>query len=387
MKYLILIGDGMSGLPLKKLRGKTTLETARTPHIDKLLARGLTGLVQNVPRGMAPGSDVANMSIFGYDPRKFYSGRAPLEAAARGIPLGKNAVAFRCNLVAIARGKMQDFTAGHIETRTAQKLIKKLNQQLGSARVKFYPGVSYRHLCVIQRGPLAAKCTPPHDITGQAVKACLPRGRQSELLNKLMTDSQAVLAGEKTAATQIWLWGQGQAPALTPLTRKYQLSGAVITAVDLLKGLGIYAGLKPLRVKGVTGFLDTNYAGKARAAVQALQKQDLVVVHVEPPDECGHMGRADLKIQAIEDFDKKIVAPIIQQLEEKHTAFRVLILPDHPTPISTKTHSGEPVPFVYYDSAKPRAPRPAKYSEKTAARTKLYIPHGHELLDKLYAGF
>jgi len=382
MKYLILIGDGMSGRPLKKLGGKTTLETARTPHIDALLRRGLTGLVQNVPHGMPPGSDVASMSIFGYDPKKHYSGRAPLEAAAMGIKLGKNDTAFRCNLVTITNGKMQDFTAGHISTREAKRLLNKINRALGSAKIKFYPGVSYRHLCVIKNGNLSVRCTPPHDITGQTVKKYLP---QDTLLQKLMTASQEILAGEKTQATQIWLWGQGKAPALTPITRKYKLNGAVITAVDLIKGLGHYAGLKPLKVPGVTGFLDTNYAGKAQAALNILRKQNFALVHVEAPDECGHMGRADLKIKAIEDFDSKIVEPIIQGLQKQD--FRVLILPDHPTPVSLMTHSGEPVPFVYYDSANLRHSGFTKYSEKTAARSGLHLPHGYELLEKLYAGF
>jgi 2,3-bisphosphoglycerate-independent phosphoglycerate mutase len=387
VKYLILIGDGIAGRPLQKLRGKTTLEAARTPHIDRLLARGLTGLVQNVPRGMAPGSDVANMSIFGYDPRRYYSGRAPLEAAALGVKLAQDDIAFRCNLVTIRGGKMRDFTAGHIETREAKKLIQKINRELGGAGARFYPGVSYRHLCVIRNGPLRAVCTPPHDITGRPVQNYLPRGAQSGMLNRLMTASQKMLAGEKTAATQIWLWGQGQAPALTPLTQKYQLAGSVITAVDLIKGLGVYAGLKPLKVPGATGFLDTNYRGKAAAAVRALKKQDLALVHIESPDECGHMGRADLKIRAIEDFDRKIVGPIIQALQKQKTAFRALILPDHPTPVSLKTHSGEPVPFVYYDSTAPRRSKFQKYSEKNAARSKIFIRRGCELLGRLYAGF
>ncbi|MDR1113773.1 MAG: cofactor-independent phosphoglycerate mutase [Candidatus Margulisbacteria bacterium] len=384
MKYLIMIGDGMSGRPLKELQGQTTLAAARTPNIDKLLSAGLTGLVQNVPRGMKPGSDIANMSIFGYDPRQRYSGRAPLEAAAMGIKLGASDVAFRCNLVTIQNGKMRDFTAGHIATPAARKLLKKLDHTLGSAQIKFYPGVSYRHLCVIKRGNLRVNCTPPHDITGQSVKKYLPR---DALLNQLMNASQKILAKEKTQATQIWLWGQGQAPKLTPLAQKYKLAGSVITAVDLIRGLGHYAGLQPLRVKGVTGFLDTNYAGKARAALRALKKQDIVIVHVEPPDECGHMGDVKLKIRAIEDFDSKIVGPICQELFKKKIPFRALILPDHPTPICLKTHSGEPVPFVYFDSAKPRPFRLQKYAEKTAKKSGLYIARGHELLGKLYAGF
>lgn len=384
MKYLILIGDGMSGRPLSMFGGKTTLETAATPNIDKLLSAGLTGLVQNVPRGMKPGSDIANMSIFGYDPRKHYSGRAPLEAVAMGVKLGPQDVAFRCNLVTVKNGKMQDFTAGHIPTREARKLIKKINQKLGNANIKFYAGVSYRHLCVIRNGNLRAKCTPPHDITGQPVKKYLPR---DALLQKLQNASQEILAQEKTAATQIWLWGQGKAPTLVPLAKKYKLRGAVITAVDLIKGLGYCAGLPPLKIKGATGFLDTNYAGKAAAALKTLRSQDIVLVHIESPDECGHMGKAELKVRAIEDFDRKIVKPIIDELFRRRTPFRALILPDHPTPICLKTHSGEPVPFVFFDSAKPRPFKLRKYSEKTAKKSGLYISQGHKLLEKLYAGF
>lgn len=383
MKYIILIGDGMAGYPLEMLKGQTTLEAARTPTIDWLLSHGLTGLVQNVPKGMQPGSDVASMSIFGYDPRKHYPGRAPLEAAAQGLTLKKSEVAFRCNLVTIKDGIMKDFTANHIATPTAQKLIQKIQKVLDKKNVHFYPGVSYRHLTVIDKGPLKARCTAPHDITGKPVASYLPKGPGSELLRELMEASKPILAKEKTAATQIWLWGQGKAPVLKKLTERFKLKGSVITAVDLLKGIGKYAGLKPIAVKGATGFIDTNYAGKVSAGLKALEKEDLLILHIEAPDECGHMGNAKLKIKAIEDFDAKVVRPIVTGLQKRKEAFRVMILPDHPTPVALKTHSGEPVPFVFYDSVYERAGLHGTYCEKTAKSSGIFIPQGHTLVEKL----
>lgn len=383
MKYIILIGDGMAGYPLDSLKGKTTLEAAKTPTMDWLLSHGLTGLVQNVPKGMQPGSDVASMSIFGYDPRKHYPGRAPLEAAAQGVVLKKNEVAFRCNLVTVKNGIMKDFTAGHITTPLAKKLIQKLQAALGSKQTHFYPGVSYRHLTVQTKGPLKAKCTAPHDITGKPIATYLPKGPGSESLRALMEASKAILAKEDTPATQIWLWGQGKAPRLKKLTERFALKGSVITAVDLLRGIGKYAGLKPIIVPGATGFIDTNYAGKVRAGLKALEKEDLLVLHVEAPDECGHMGNAKLKIKAIEDFDTKIVRPIIAGLQKKQEQFRVLILPDHPTPVALKTHSGEPVPFIFYDSKYERAGLHGTYCEKTAKSSGLFLPQGSQLIEKL----
>jgi 2,3-bisphosphoglycerate-independent phosphoglycerate mutase len=388
MKYIILIGDGMAGYPLKELKNRTTLEAARTPSIDKLLSSGITGLVQNVPEGMPPGSDVASMSIFGFDPTKSYSGRAPLEAAALGIKLGPNDVAFRCNLVSIKNKKMADFTADHIDTPTATKIIKELNKQLGDATVQFYPGVSYRHLVVIKNGPLTASCTPPHDITGKSIAQYLPAGDNAALLNELMLAAQPIIRTSGTKATDIWLWGQGKKPKLTPVTQQFGITGSVITAVDLLKGLGSYAGLDMITVKGATGFIDTNYAGKVAAALRVLKKQDLVIVHIEAPDECGHMGNTKLKIKAIEDFDKKVVGPILSGIEKTKEEFRILVLPDHPTPIALKTHSNEPVPFVFYDSTRPTLGFPKTYSERTAQESGYVIARGSDLLKRLiYAGF
>lgn len=383
MKYIILIGDGMADRPLTELGNKTVLETAHTLNIDSLLRQGKTGLVQNVPAGMAPGSDIACMSIFGYDPKKIFPGRGPLEAAAQGIKLGPDDVAFRCNLVTIENNKMQDFTAHHIKTEEAKKLINKINQKLGNKNIKFYPGVSYRHLAVIKKGPIKAKCVPPHDITGKEITKYLPSGADNKILNDLMQASVEILKKEKTAATQIWLWGQGKAPKIETITQKYKLKGAVITAVDLLRGIARYAGMEVIKVKGATGFIDTNYAGKVKAGLKALEKNDLLIIHVEAPDECGHMGDSKLKIKAIEDFDNQIVGALIRQVRSKYKAFRVLVLPDHPTPIEIKTHSDEPVPFVYYDSLKEYSSGFFKYSEKTARKSRLIVKHGNKMLEKL----
>jgi len=262
-------------------------------------------------------------------------------------------------------------------------LIKKLNEKLGTKDIKCYSGISYRNLTIIKNGPLKAKCTPPHDITNQKIYDYLPEESSQQLLNELMFKSRKILAKENSAATQIWLWGQGKAPKLEPITAKYNIKGTVITAVDLLKGIGIYAGLDAPAVKGATGFIDTNYHAKVAAGLDALEKQELLIMHIEAPDECGHMGDTKLKIQAIENFDNKVVGTIINKLREKKEDFRVLVLPDHPTPIEIQTHSSEPVPFVYYDSAKEISSDIKEYNETTAQASGLKIKKGSQLLEKL----
>lgn len=383
MKHIILIGDGMSGLPLAELNGKTTLEAANTPNLDKLASKGIMGMVQNVPPGLHPGSDVASMSIFGYDPQTQFTGRAPLEAAAMGVELRANDVAYRCNFVTIENETMIDFTAGHIDKYQARNLIKKLNEKLGKNYIQFYSGVSYRNLMVMRGGPLKVNLVPPHDITGQKIYNYLPEEESAQDINELMFNSRKVLAKEQTAATQIWLWGQGKKPQLQTITDQYKITGTVITAVDLLKGLGICAGLNAPNIKGVTGFIDTNYAAKVNAGLAALEKEDLLILHVEAPDECGHMGNVKLKIKAIEDFDAKVVGPILQKLANNNYKFNMLVLPDHPTPIETKTHSAEAVPFVYYNSEKSLTGSKQGYSEKSAATSGLPLIIGKTLLEKL----
>ncbi len=391
MKYVVLIGDGMADRPIKELGGKTPLEFAKTPNMDSIAAAGVTGLVNTVPKGFTPGSDIALMSIFGYDPKKYYTGRGPLEAANMGVTLKKDDVAFRCNLVTVIDSIMKDFTAGHITDKEARVIIKDIDKDLGGAGIKFYPGVSYRHLTVINKGPVGAKCTPPHDITNKNIETYLPRGRGAGLLRELMGSSVPILAENKintarikagkAPANMIWLWGQGRAPSMPGFKKKYGVTGAVITAVNLIKGIGRLAGLKVVNVPGATGYFDTNYLGKARYALRELKDKDFVLVHLEAPDEAGHMGNLKEKIRAIENFDRLVVGPILNGLK-KFKDWRVLVLPDHPTPIELMTHSGEPVPFAM--AGKDIAPRAiGKFNERAASRSKIRISRGHDLLGLL----
>jgi 2,3-bisphosphoglycerate-independent phosphoglycerate mutase len=374
-KYVVLIGDGMADRPLKKLGGRTPLEAARTPNMDWIARNGTCGMVRTVPKGVKPGSDVANLSIFGYDPRRSYPGRGPLEAYSKGIKLGPNDVAFRCNLVRIENGKMADYSAGHISTDEARKVIKLLNRELGNKKIRFYPGVSYRHLVVIDRGPSKVKCTPPHDITGRSINKYLPKGDGADSLNILMSDSYELLTAKGGKANMIWLWGQGKTPKMS----SFPLKGSVITAVDLIKGIGKAIGLKVINVPGVTGYLDTNYIGKARYALASLKKGDFVFVHVESPDESGHEGNIKHKIKAIQDFDRFVVGTVLKGLK-KFKNYKLMVLPDHATPISIMTHSAEPVPFAIY-SSKRRVNGAGGFNEKSISRSKLRIEQGHKLMD------
>lgn len=395
MKYLVLIGDGMSDRPLPRLKGRTPLQAARTPNMDFLAMQGVCGWVNNVPKGLPPASDVANMSIFGYDPKNFYTGRGPLEAASLGVKLAKDEIAFRCNLVTVKDRKMKDFTAGHIGTPEAARLMRALDKKLGCREVKFYPGLSYRHLLVV-KSCLASdrvKTTPPHDITGKKIRRYLPQGRGQETLLQLMNESEVILHCMKTKATMIWPWSPGRAPSMPSFRKKYGLRGAVITAVHLLKGMGRTMGLEVINVPGATGYLDTNYVGKARYALRALKKNDLVFVHVESPDEAGHEGSIKHKIQAIEDFDKYVVGTVLKGLRPKEGDVRILVLPDHPTPIKLMTHTAEAVPFAAYPSpVTGLACRPAGrqspvmgYNEREIKKSKIRIKDGHKLL-KLFVG-
>ncbi|MGV8127183.1 MAG: cofactor-independent phosphoglycerate mutase [Methanothrix sp.] len=353
MKLIVLLGDGMADLPLEVLGGRTPLQAAEKPNMDRLARQGRSGLARTVPEGFAPGSDVANLSVLGYDPTECYTGRAPLEAAAMNVHLGPDDIAFRCNFVTIDNGLMKDYSAGHISTEEGQELIEALAPLM--PRQRLYPGVSYRNLLVLQAGA-RAECTPPHDISGQPVEEHLPRGQDSELLVALMEAARPVLerhqvnrrrmAARKRPANAIWLWGQGPAPAMPSFAEKYGLSGAMISAVDLLKGIGRYAGLEVIDVPGATGNIDTNYQGKVDAALEALKSRDFVYLHIEAPDEAGHEGEIDLKVRAIELFDEKVVGPVLQALEKSGEDWRVLLMPDHATPISIKTHSSDPVPFT-----------------------------------------
>ena len=353
MKLVVLLGDGMADLPLEALGGRTPLQAAEKPNMDRLAKQGRSGLARTVPEGFAPGSDVANLSVLGYDPAECYTGRAPLEAAAMNVHLGPDDIAFRCNFVTIEDGLMKDYSAGHISSPEGQELIEALAPLIPGRRL--YPGVSYRNLLVLQAGA-NAECTPPHDISGQPVEEHLPRGQDSQLLVSLMEAARPVLerhpvnrrrkAAGKRPANAIWLWGQGPAPDMPSFAEKYGLCGAMISAVDLLKGIGRYAGMEVIDVPGATGNIDTNYQGKVDAALQALQSRDFVYLHIEAPDEAGHEGETDLKVRAIELFDEKVVGPVLQGLEKSGADWRVLLMPDHATPIAIKTHSSDPVPFT-----------------------------------------
>ncbi len=365
----------MADTPLKQLGGKTPLEAAKIPNMDWIARNGICGMVRTVPKGVKPGSDVANLSIFGYDPRISFPGRGPLEAYSRGIKLRPRDVAFRCNLVRIKDGIMADYSAGHITTAEAKKVIKLLDRELGSEKIKFYPGVSYRHLVMIEGGPSRVNCTPPHDITGRSISKYMPKGQGADTLNILMGDSFELLSARGGKANMIWLWGQGK----TPKMKKFPLKGSVITAVDLIKGIGKAVGLNVINVPGATGYLDTNYAGKARYALASLKKKDFVFVHVESPDESGHEGNLKHKIKAIEDFDKFVVGAMLKGLK-KFRDYKLMVLPDHPTPISTMTHSGEPVPFAIY-SSKRKVGGAGAFNEKSISRSKLKLERGHKLMD------
>lgn len=399
MKYIVLIGDGIADRPLESLGNKTPLQVARKPHLDYLAKYGKVGLVKTIPAGLPAGSDVANLSILGYDPTKYYTGRAPIEAAAQKIELENDQTAFRCNLVTVKDNVMVDYSADHISTEEAKELIKAINETLGDGELTFYSGVSYRHLLVIKGDYSDLQCTPPHDISGKKIDDYLPTGGQQEKIRKLMTESQKILAthpinlirekNNKNPANMIWLWGQGKKPLLPSFYEKYNLRGAVISAVDLIKGLGALLGLEVIQVQGATGYLDTNYAGKVAAAISTLlEKQyDFVYLHVEAPDEVSHQGDTALKIYAIEEFDKKIVGPILRALEEKieNRKYRLLALSDHATPISLRTHADDPVPFVIYSPSDSSLLTNSNYScenfnEIDIHKSNIYLPCGDQLM-------
>jgi 2,3-bisphosphoglycerate-independent phosphoglycerate mutase len=356
MKYAFLVGDGMSDVPCPALGGKTPLEHARTPNMDSIAKSGRTGLIQTIPAGLPPGSDVGNLALMGYDPARYFSGRAPIEAVAMGIRLGADAVAFRCNLVTLADGRMKDYAGGHFTDDEAASLIGELKRVLDAKERSLHVGVDYRHLLVTSDVATAGlETTPPHDITGKPWQDHMPKGADAAKVVEMMDRARAALTRSavnekrrregKPVATDIWLWGQGRGMVLPTLGERYGLSGSVISAVNLVNGLGILAGLSPIAVAGATGYLGTNYAGKVRAAASALEKGDFVFVHIEAPDETSHEGSLEKKLQAIEEFDENVVGPILA-LRDRWAELRVLVSPDHATPVALKTHSAEPVPFA-----------------------------------------
>jgi 2,3-bisphosphoglycerate-independent phosphoglycerate mutase len=388
-KYVIIVPDGAADEPLDLFEGKTPLEAACTPHMDQISIEGRQGLVRTVPDGLDPGSDVAQMSLLGYDPLHYYSGRAPIEAAAKNIRLGLDDWVFRCNLVTIADGMMADHSAGHISTEEGSSLIRELAKHITDERIALHTGVSYRHLLVVKGVDFDVRTYPPHDHIGKPVEKLLPRGKGSDLLIQLMNQSQQLFAGNEinkvrqdlgeNQVSSIWLWGQGKQARLDSFRKRYGLKGAAITAVDLVRGLAKLVGFDLIDVPGATGFLDTNYAGKGQAAIEAIDKYDLVFIHIEAPDEAGHERNAEAKKQAIEQVDQHVVGPVLEALRRQEN-WRILLLPDHPTPVKTGAHSAAAVPFAMAGTGITGILH-AGFSEANATKAGLRIEKGCELME------
>ena len=402
MKYLILVGDGMGDLPIPELDNRTPLEAADTPNLDSLCQKGEFFLTRTIPAGYPPGSDVANLSLLGYRPEEFYTGRAPLEASSMGIELTEDETAFRCNLVTLDRetdGKVQmvDYSAGHISSDESKQLLDTLEKECATERFHFKAGISYRHILVVKGDYPPLDPVPPHDYIGKDVTAAWQRYMADPEWRKLFSKANAVLenhpvnqkriAAGSNPANGIWLWGEGKLPSMPTIHERFGLQGSLISAVDLLKGLGVNAGLDVLNIPGATGYIDTNYQGKVDAALNCLQSQDFVFVHVEGPDEAGHQGLLQDKLQAIEDFDKKIVAPIVQGLQECGEDFRLVATMDQFTPLSLRTHIDNPVPTILYDSREQNRGSGLTFTEENGERVGKEeggtLPDGETLMKKL----
>jgi 2,3-bisphosphoglycerate-independent phosphoglycerate mutase len=395
MKYIVLIIDGAAGLPIPERGGQTCLELAATPNLDKLALEGYSGLVQTVPAGMEPSSACACMSVLGYDPVVYYQGRASIEAASMGIPVGPDEVVFRCNLVNIEDGKMRDYSAGHITSEESGELIKALNWKLGSDEIRFFPGVGYRHILKLKghQESLGAIFTPPHDIPGKPVAEYLPREAGSDFLRDLMRRVAPVLKDHPVniarrekrllPATDIWLfWGSAKLPPMPSFKEAYGLNAAMTSGVDLLRGLAKMAGMQILDIKGVTDGADNDNVAQVKGARKALQKHDLVVMHIEAPDEAGHSGSVEEKVKAIEKIDKEVVS----DLSQYEGNLRLLVMPDHPTPVAVRTHTPDPVPFLMWGKGV-KASGAERFTEAEAARTGVYIGEGYKIMGKLISGF
>jgi 2,3-bisphosphoglycerate-independent phosphoglycerate mutase len=395
MKYVIVIPDGCADEPQEVLGGRTPLQAAHKPNVDRIAQLGVVGRADNVPRPLTPASDVATLSLFGYDPLAVYTGRAPLETAAMGIRLGPDDWAIRCNLVHVENECMRDFTAGHVTSEEGRPLIEALQASLGDAQLEFHAGVSYRNILVYRPAPGTSapfsdqtKTQPPHDVPDRPIADHLPKGPGSDLLKSLMERSRAVLRDHpvnrkrreqhKRDATQIWLWGQGRAPSLKPFAEVYGKRGAIISAVDLVRGVGVLLGWQRIDVPGATGYLDTDYAAKGHAAVAALSQYDLVCVHVEAPDEASHEGRADAKVKALEEIDRHIVGPLLEALPA-HGDWRFLVSPDHRTTLRTRAHAYGMVPFTFAGTGVPSKGQ-ASYDEVVAEKSDLVFEKGYHLM-------
>lgn len=396
LRFLILVPDGAADYPEPDHGGLTPLRAASTPNMDALAEAGVCGMAVTLPEGLPAGSDVANFSILGYDPRLHYSGRGPLEAASMGVELDDDEVAFRCNLVTITGDRLEDYSAGHVSTREAKELVATLQERLGEDGVAFYAGVGYRHLLVL-RGLefLEARCFPPHDVVGSPLEDVLPVGRGAEFLRDLMERARGVLEGHpvnrergkagKRPANGIWPWGQGRPPRLPGLKERYSVSGAVITAVDLIKGLGVHAGMDVVEVPGATGYYDTDYRAKGEYAGRCLEEKDLVFVHVEAPDEAGHEGNWEEKVRALERIDSLVLGKILEKAEREGFDLRVLLMPDHPTPLRVRTHTRDPVPFVLY-GLKEEPDGVKAFDEESVKEGRLGLVEAWKLLDMLVKG-
>jgi len=403
MKYLILIADGAADRSIPKLGNKTIFEATDTPNLDFIATQGKMGLLRTVPKGMNPGSECANMSIMGYDPRTDLTGRGPLEALSAGVPLGQNHIAFRCNLITINKGLIKDYSSGHITTKEAVPLIRQIQHELGGNGVDFFPGVQYRHILRLDGNKFSEKIslTPPHDQLNKPFKQFLPeaieaRNKKAEYtaktLNNLIDASNSILINHdinksrnlhgKRIATHIWPWGGGKKPQVMSFKEKFGLTGSVISAVDLIFGLGIAAGLDPIHVEGATGLPNTNYQGKVDAVLAELKKKDFVYLHIEAIDEMGHSGVPEKKMDALKDFDRFIVKPFLEAKSEFDNQLKIAVLPDHPTPCEIRTHTADPVPFAIYDSSNDsKSSRERKFTEKNARRGELgLLEKGEEFM-------
>ena len=398
MKYVVILGDGMADYPLPQLGDRTPLQCAKKPNIDYLAKNGEIGMVRTVPEGIPPGSDAANLSVMGYDPRKYYTGRSPLEAVSMGVSLSETDLAFRCNLVTLSEGEdyngktMIDYSSDEISSAEAAQLIEEINRHFKTDIMEFHPGISYRHCMVWHNGPAGFKLTPPHDILERKITNYLPSGQHAGLLYEMMQKSFNLLKNHPVnmaraarglrPANSIWLWGEGKKPAIPGFKEKYNIEGSVVSAVDLIKGIGMCAGLKSIEVEGATGNIHTNFTGKAKAAIQELENgADFVYVHVEAPDECGHRYEIDNKVKSIELLDSKVVGPIMEGLKQ-FDDYSILVLPDHPTPLSLRTHTSEPVPYILYRKNCKKPSGVTGYDEFQAQSSGILIDKGYTLMDR-----
>ncbi len=398
MKYIVVLYDGMADYPVPALGGKTPMELAKKPCLDKLASMGEVGLVKTVAEGLKPGSDIANMSVLGYNPKECYTGRSPLEAVSIGVNMLDSDIIFRCNLVTLSDEEnyedktMVDYSAGDISTADAAEIIKSVEEHFGNDIFKFYSGVAYRHCLVWHEGTLdLGKLTPPHDISGKVIGEHLSKSENAKDLIAMMKESYDFLmehpvnkrriAEGKRPANSIWLWGEGTKPSLPDFKEKYGVDGSIISAVDLLKGIAKCAGMNAPEVDGATGYIDTNFEGKAECAIKELETKDFVYIHIEAPDECGHRNEPENKVKSIEIIDEKVLSKVVNALE-KYDDYKIMVLPDHPTPIVTMTHAGDAVPYMIYQKSKAADNGITTFTEETAKATGNYVEIGHTLMDK-----